>query len=121
MYRAVDGSSVEPTSASSTKIIAVPCDGGADPSLVRQFQTRYPGVAVDLHEAEPAMLEDLVAAGDIDPRLPPGRRRTDARGLRLHRADGRRRPGPDCWSYGLAGNEPRMIIAAPQMCNDLVL
>ena len=34
--------------------------------LVRQFQARYPGVTVDLHEAEPALLEDLVAAGDID-------------------------------------------------------
>lgn len=34
--------------------------------LVRRFRALYPGVEVELREADPAVLEDLVAVGDID-------------------------------------------------------
>lgn len=34
--------------------------------VVARYQSRFPGVAVELHEADPAILESMVAAGDID-------------------------------------------------------
>lgn len=34
--------------------------------IVARYRSRFPGVAVELHEADPAVLESMVAAGDID-------------------------------------------------------